>query len=250
MGRVTFTKTDPSGSGSLTLEALGLRWLADAGGAAVVPVEESSATQLALATLTPSRASATQAADFGERLAETHAAGAPAWGAAPPGWDRREGWIGTQTMPLETADTWGVMYAEQRMLPFLERAHTQFDPSERTVFDKVMIRLRAGDFDDQPTPARIHGDLWSGNAYATPDGITLIDPAAHGGHPVTDLAMLALFGYPHLERVLDAHASAYGLPTGFRDLIDLHQLHPLLVHTVTHSPSYGREALQIARRYA
>ena len=31
----------------------------------------------------------------------------------------------------------------------------------------------------------------------------LIDPAAHGGHRETDLAMLALFGLPHLPRVLD-----------------------------------------------
>ena len=31
----------------------------------------------------------------------------------------------------------------------------------------------------------------------TPDGVVLIDPAAHGGHRETDLAMLALFGCPH-----------------------------------------------------
>lgn len=247
---MTFTKSDPAGSGSLTVEALGLEWLAAADGARVVAVEESTPTRLSIATLNPARTTAEQASDFGERLAITHAAGAPQWGSAPPGWDRDEGWIGTQTMPLRTAPRWGVMYADQRMQPFLERAQSQFDAAEREIFDTVMRRLRDGDFDDQPTPARIHGDLWSGNAFATPDGITLIDPAAHGGHPVTDLAMLALFGYPHLERVLDAHASAYGLEKGFRDLIGLHQLHPLLVHTVTHSPSYGREALQIARRYA
>jgi fructosamine-3-kinase len=28
----------------------------------------------------------------------------------------------------------------------------------------------------------------------------LIDPAAHGGHRESDLAMLALFGLPHLDR--------------------------------------------------
>ena len=33
----------------------------------------------------------------------------------------------------------------------------------------------------------------------TPDGVVLIDPAAHGGHRETDLAMLALFGCPHYE---------------------------------------------------
>ena len=36
----------------------------------------------------------------------------------------------------------------------------------------------------------------------------LIDPAAHGGHGLTDLAMLALFGTEHLDRVLAAYAES------------------------------------------
>jgi fructosamine-3-kinase len=31
----------------------------------------------------------------------------------------------------------------------------------------------------------------------TPDGVVLIDRAAHGGHRETDLAMLTLFGFPY-----------------------------------------------------
>ena len=38
--------------------------------------------------------------------------------------------------------------------------------------------------------------------------VWLIDPAAYGGHREVDLAMLALFGLPHLPRVLDAYAEA------------------------------------------
>ena len=49
-------------------------------------------------------------------------------------------------------------------------------------------------FDDGSAPARLHGDLWAGNLLWTADGGVLIDPAAHGGHRETDLAMLALFG--------------------------------------------------------
>jgi fructosamine-3-kinase len=98
--------------------------------------------------------------------------------------------------------------------------------------------------------ARIHGDLWSGNVLWTPEGAVLIDPAAHGGHPLTDLAMLALFGLPHLDVVLDAHAEAAGLAPGWRDLLGLHQLHPLAVHAASHGPSYGDELVAIARRYA
>ena len=46
-------------------------------------------------------------------------------------------------------------------------------------------------------PARLHGDLWSGNVMWGPDGRAwLIDPAAYGGHREVDLAMLRLFGSP------------------------------------------------------
>ena len=43
-------------------------------------------------------------------------------------------------------------------------------------------------------PSRIHGDLWSGNVLWSGGRGWLIDPAAHGGHRETDLAMLDLFG--------------------------------------------------------
>ena len=83
----------------------------------------------------------------------------------------------------------------------------------------------------------------------TADGVVLIDPAAHGGHGLTDLAMLHLFGAPHLETMTGAYAETADLPDGWADLIGLHQLHPLLVHAVSHGPSYGVEAERVADRY-
>ena len=53
-------------------------------------------------------------------------------------------------------------------------------------------------------PARLHGDLWSGNVMADAHGRPwLIDPSAYGGHREIDLAMLRLFGAPS-ERVFDS----------------------------------------------
>ena len=60
--------------------------------------------------------------------------------------------------------------------------------------------------------------------------------------------MLALFGTEHLDRVLAAYAEAASLPAGWRELIGLHQLHPVLVHAVSHGPSYGRHAAELAAR--
>ena len=52
--------------------------------------------------------------------------------------------------------------------------------------------------------ARTHGDLWTGNVMWTPDRAVLIDPAAQGDHAAEDLAALAAFGCPPLERSLAA----------------------------------------------
>lgn len=84
----------------------------------------------------------------------------------------------------------------------------------------------------------------------TPDGVVLIDPAAHGGHAETDLAMLALFGAPQLDRVRAAWAEVYGPEDGWRERTSLHQVHPLLVHTVLFGGSYAGQALAAAGRYA
>ena len=45
-------------------------------------------------------------------------------------------------------------------------------------------------------PARLHGDLWSGNVLWSGGRPFLIDPIAYGGHREVDLAMLQLFGAP------------------------------------------------------
>ena len=87
------------------------------------------------------------------------------------------------------------------------------------VLDRLADRVAAGAFDTGEPPARLHGDLWSGNVLWTAHGAVLIDPAAHGGHREADLAMLALFGGPHLERVLAAYDEAAPLADGWRDRV-------------------------------
>jgi fructosamine-3-kinase len=108
--------------------------------------------------------------------------------------------------------------------------------------------------------ARIHGDLWAGNvmwlaapwAPNTPDaatwtGAAIIDPAAHGGHAETDLAMLALFGLPLLEEVIEGYQTLSPLAPGWESRVGLHQIHPLLVHACLFGGSYGERALERAR---
>lgn len=81
----------------------------------------------------------------------------------------------------------------------------------------------------------------------TPAGVVLIDPAAHGGHRETDLAMLALFGCPYLDAVIDGYQSQRPLRYGWRDRVGLHQLYPLLAHVVLFDGGYASQTGAAAR---
>jgi fructosamine-3-kinase len=121
--------------------------------------------------------------------------------------------------------------------------------AECAVVDRLAERVAAGTYDTGEPAARLHGDLWSGNVLWTVGEAVLIDPAAHGGHREADLAMLALFGSPHLERVVAAYDEATPLEDGWRGRVLLHQVHPLLVHAVLFGGSYAAQAVRAARHY-
>jgi fructosamine-3-kinase len=237
-------------------EAAGLDWLRAAGGVDIVEVRDVGAHHITLDRVDEHPASGAAAEQFGRDLAVTHSAGAATFGAGPPDWTG-DGFIGRQPLALQSFSTWGKFYARTRVLPYARAAHRvgNLDPDGVRLIERVCTRLADGHFDDDRPPSRIHGDLWAGNVlYAGNDGAggvqaVLIDPAAHGGHGLADLAMLALFGTPYLSRVQSAYAEAAGLAAEWRELIGLHQLHPLLVHAVSHGAGYGRQACDVASGY-
>jgi fructosamine-3-kinase len=233
-------------------EAAGLQWLSAADGgvpcARVIEYGDASLTLGRLERATPTRAAAYE---FGRRLAHTHDAGADAFGSPPDGWTG-PGYFGPLHHPLPMSlaghDRWGAFYARERLTPMAERAAPALSPAARAAIDAVISRCEAGEFDDDDAPARLHGDLWSGNVMWTPDGAVLIDPAAHGGHRETDLAMLALFGCPFLDAVLDGYQSRRRLRDGWEARVGLHQLYPLLAHVVLFGGGYARQTHEAAAR--
>ena len=228
-------------------EARGLTWLAEARG---VPTPEVLAVEddcLILAWVEESRPTGDAADAFGRALAATHAAGSADFGGAA------EGYIGTLPLPNRTAPTWPEFYATRRVLPYLKLARDRggISPADADAVDRVVRRIVDLAGPDEP-PARLHGDLWSGNLVWTSGAVWLVDPAAHGGHRETDLAMLALFGCPQLPRVLDAYQEATPLADGWEDRVPLHQLFPLLVHAClfgrgSGGSGYGARAGEAAR---
>ena len=239
-------------AGFFEAEAAGLAWLAEAeseGGARVARVERVAPGLIELEQIEPARPTPEAADAFGAALARTHAAGAAAFGSPPHGYDGPS-FIGRRPLTTARQTRWGRFYARDRVLPYLAAAVQAgtVNREEERVIRAACDRISNGDFDDSEPPARLHGDLGNGNVLWTAGGAVLIDPAAHGGHRETDLAMLALFGCPYLERVLAAYDAEAPLRDGWRERVPVHQLHPLAVHAAGHGRSYGVALAEAAAR--
>ncbi|MGB8380852.1 MAG: fructosamine kinase family protein, partial [Dermatophilaceae bacterium] len=74
--------------------------------------------------------------------------------------------------------------------------------------------------------------------------------SAHGGHREYDLAMLELFGAPHLGAIVTAYQAVEPLTPGWRERTRLHQLHALAVHALLFGGGYAAQTLAAARHYA
>ncbi|MGV0810799.1 fructosamine kinase family protein [Mycolicibacterium boenickei] len=247
-----FVKRNASApAGFFAAEAAGLNWLAVEGGVPSVQVIDCDATSLTLQRLHPAAPTAGAARKFGEQLAHTHDVGAPAFGAAPSGYPG-DGFFGPMSQPLPMSlaghDSWGTFYADERLGPMLRLAAPRLTMSTRDAVAVVTDLCRSGIVDDEDGPARLHGDLWSGNIMWTADGAVLIDPAAHGGHRETDLAMLALFGCPFLDEVLAGYQSVRRLRDGWPNRVGLHQLYPLLAHVVLFGGGYAGQVDSVVQR--
>ncbi|MGZ5368585.1 MAG: fructosamine kinase family protein [Aeromicrobium sp.] len=243
-GRSAVMKTRAQApDGFFRSESEGLIWLREAEGAKVPELLGWSDDCLIIEWIEHARPSSDIGENLGRSLAVTHQAGAEQFGAAT------DGFIGLAPLPNRALPTWPEFFASRRVMPYVRAAVDRKALTVEQAHSIELVMRRIHEFaGPEETPSRIHGDLWSGNIIWGLDGNAwLIDPAAHGGHRETDLAMLALFGMPFLQRVIDSYNEAAPLADGWRARVPLHQLHPLLVHAVMFGGTYGTRAASAAQ---
>ena len=243
--------------GEFESEAAGLAWLAEPEGLQVpevlAVVDEPPVRALALEWIEPGRLDAGGEEELGRGLATIHAAGAPGFDSVPPGSPQRSLRFAAVTIPLRPDSDgwgWGAHYAMRlQALAASARDAGRIEPAVAAAVARVAERIDSLAGPEEP-PARVHGDLWSGNVHAAPDGRPwLIDPAAHGAHRELDLAMLRLFGTIS-ARTLAAYEEVRPLAAGHAERVALWQLQPLLVHALLFGGSYGAAVGRAAGLYA
>jgi len=228
-------------------EADGLAWLGRAETFRVpgaVAVGRAESAFLALEWLPFAPAAAQGHERFGQSLAGLHRAGAEGFGYS------RDNYIGSLEQPNESAESWAEFYGARRLEPMARKAAAAGGIDEKTLLavDSLLARLPELVGPEEP-PARLHGDLWSGNAAFLADGSPcVIDPAVYGGHREVDLAMMQLFG-GFEQRCFAAYDEVFPLAPGWQERVPLYQLYPLLVHAVLFGGAYGATAATIINRY-
>jgi fructosamine-3-kinase len=244
-GRRVFVKTNSQPPpGMFESEAAGLRWLAEPGALRIPQVIAASDDYLVLEWLPPAARERDFDRALGVGLANIHAAGADHFGLAAGNY------LATLAQDNQRCATWAEFYSRQRLQPLVQRAVDEQLAPKRWVgdFERLFTKMSelAGPVE---APARLHGDLWSGNVHTDERGRPcLIDPAVYGGHREIDLAMLGLFGSPSAE-FYDAYASVAPLAPRWRKRISLYQLYPLLAHVCLFGASYAAQTERALHAY-
>jgi fructosamine-3-kinase len=239
-GRVLCVKTQRAKlPGLFCDEARGLHWLAEANALRVPSVilaceaDELGPACLVLEWIERGARAPDYAEQLGVGLARLHRAGAPSFGLD------HDNYLASIRQENRPANSWGCFYAEQRIGSLTERAaeRGELPQALRKQIELLLKRIPSLVGEEEP-PARLHGDLWSGNVLCDNTGApVLIDPAVYGGHREIDLAMMRLFG-GFSESVFNAYHEAFPLSPGHAERVPLYQLYPLLAHVNLFGSAY------------
>ena len=227
-GRNAFFKTRKDASfAEYRAEALGLEWLRGGGGQApdTLAVLSEGVPGLCLEWIDSGSWTRKSYEELGKMLAALHRTSEDYFGGL------ENNRIGPLLQKNEPRSSWSVFYSEFRLTPLVKAAHRRklIDDALLKRFETLIARSEKL-WNPKEKPARIHGDLWSGNIMVDKSGkVYLIDPAAYSGHREIDIAMLSLFA-PCEPRILASYNEVFKLSPGAEDRRALCELYPLLVH--------------------
>lgn len=164
----------------------------------------------------------------------------------PFGW-HADNWIGSLPQSNTEHAGWPDFWRTERIEPQLRSAREKGHLTG-TLMDDLLDRVPAA-VNGVDTPALLHGDLWSGNAYVAEDGApVIVDPAVYRGDAEVDLAMTELFG-GFGARFYDSYRETRGISDEYSShRRDLYQLYYLLVHVNLFGGGYVAGSRRAAER--
>jgi len=244
-GQQFFVKMNDSRSLAMfEAEAAGLRELYDSRTLQVPePVcwgGDSSGAWLVMEYLDMTDAASPNAAALGAGLAAMHCRTSGKFG-----W-KRDNTIGATAQINTPTSGWVQFWREYRLGYQLKLAQTNGHTGKLLILGgKLLASLDSFFPGPAPTPALLHGDLWSGNYGFTRDGRPAVfDPAVYFGDREADIAMTELFGgFP--ASFYAAYRESYPLDPGYSVRKTLYNLYHILNHLNLFGGGYRREAEQM-----
>jgi len=212
---------DPADDDVFAAEAEGLTALRELGGVATPDVIRADRELLVLSVLRTRPSSA----DFWEQFA--HALAGLHQSTIHPrfGW-HRDNWLGRRRQINTWSDDGFGFFAEHRLLRWLgePRVEAALDAGDRAALERLCQRLPEL-LPDRPA-CLTHGDLWTQNLLATPDGRpALIDPAVSYMWAEVDLAHVwSTSPPPEAHRFFARYAELTALDAGWPARMPIVQL--------------------------
>ncbi|MDB4973002.1 MAG: Fructosamine/Ketosamine-3-kinase [Myxococcaceae bacterium] len=243
-GEQLFVKTRADApTGMFPCEAEGLCWLAEAEALPTPEIRLVREDCLVLRFVPRGPKRADFEALLGRGLAQLHRYGAPSFGLT------HDNYIANLPQANAPLASFAEFYRERRLEPLVLRARREglLTARDSAAFERLYARLT--ELIPEEPPARVHGDLWSGNVHVDASGAPmLIDPAVYGGQRELDLAMLQLFGAPSAV-FFAAYDEVYPRAVGHDERVPLWQLYPLLVHVCLFGSAYVPQLRSALARY-
>lgn len=181
-------------------------------------------------------------AKLGEQLAAMHGHYSDSFG-----W-HRDNTIGTTPQANPTMPDWLQFWRRYRLGYQLRLAADNGYGGELQILgERLMADFHHLFVGYRPPASLLHGDLWSGNAGALPDGEPVIfDPAVYYGDRETDLAMTELFGgfNPAFYSAYNSHSP---LDPGYKVRKHFYNLYHILNHLNLFGGGYRHQAEQTMR---